>query len=213
MKRILSLAVILMLLQVGCGTQTKLDILSQKACCTSSTSSEDCFLCNAEKQKTHWLKHNIGIISLNTFEVIPIEIIRDEFNGSSNDMESVFITQLSKTTSDGFQASRTIFPDRAYAHSSVYLYSDETWDIENTASFLCQDCLNQLTENVSGYEFGVGILDLNAAKIHVFERQVTGFCSGDFYVHWDITEKSKYVDTTKLELLVFYCPQRLNEES
>lgn len=207
-KAIISLAVIVILLQAGCSSQSS---IYQEKHYTSTTSSEDCFLCNADKHKSSWGKNNVGIISLNSFEIIPIEIIPDGLDGPNREriaetIAETYVMSSSKTTSDGFRASRTIFSDRGHAFAEVYLYKDEAWDIEKTAEFLCEECLSQLTESVRGKEFGVGIVDLNAKEIHVFEEDFSGFLIGDFYIHWDLTEPNKYIDTRKLDLWVFYCP-------
>ncbi len=54
---------------------------SEKVDYHSDTSAEDCFLCGGGIENivpSHWGQNNVALISLNTFEIKPIEINRYE---------------------------------------------------------------------------------------------------------------------------------------
>ncbi len=118
-----------------------------------------------------------------------------------------------KSGETGFETFRTIFSDRAYAFVEISFYDDVTWDIEKSADFLCEKCLNQLVEDTCGTAYGLGIIDPNTNSITVFQENYTGFVAGDFYVHCDFSERDKKSDTEKLKILTFYCPLRRGDKT
>lgn len=214
-KLILALLVILLTLQVGCRSKQDGDKIFPNKHYTSSTSAADCFLCSADSShESYWQENNVGIISLNTFEVMPVKIIQYGDNGTLiQENTGTFVRRSFKSDANGFYASQAIDSDRGYAFASISFYDDETLDVEKTANFLCEDCLNQLTEKIYKNEFGLGIINFETKEIRTFEENTTGFGSGDFYIHCDFRERDKETDTRNLDLLIFYCPLRYENEA
>lgn len=74
----------LMLVLTGCGMKQRTDpngtlLHSAKTIYSSDTSAEDCYLCgdNSESPLSpYWWQNNIALVSLNTFEIKPLEINR-----------------------------------------------------------------------------------------------------------------------------------------
>lgn len=180
---------------------------------TSTTPVEDCFFCGDEfSNVTNSGQNNIGIISLNTFEIMPIEINQYDNHGNLIEENTGRMTMRGfGSESGGFNATVTETPDRGYANVSIEFYNDETLDLEKAASFLCEDCLNKLLEGIYNNEFGLGVINFSTGEIQVFEENKVGFGSGDFYIHCDFIERAKKDKTRKLNLLVFYSPLRYGE--
>lgn len=212
MKRLLTVMLATLFLTLfGCSTgrgaeKPTLEEISY----TSDVSAQDCFLCgDGGNQVTRWGENNIGIISLNTFEVMPIEINRYDNNGELIEENTGRMTmRMFKSEAGGFSASVMEDVDRGHADVSISFYDNETLDADNTAAFLCENCLNELMDSIYKNEFGVGVINFDTREIKVFEENLTGFGSGDFYIHCDLKESSSKKNTRILDLVIFYCPVR-----
>lgn len=68
------LTALLILSLVGCGAVKSADSYFPDEHFESSVLPEECFICSPSIP--NWGQNNVGIISLNTFEVLPIEINR-----------------------------------------------------------------------------------------------------------------------------------------
>ena len=98
-------------------------------------------------------------------------------------------------------------PDSGYATGQISFGEDEVLDIEKTATFLCQDCLDAVLSEIHEKGYGVGVINFATREIHAFEQNFTGFGLGDYYIHicdWD--ERNETEDTQEIDVLVFYHP-------
>ena len=148
---VLVLLLPLMLILAGCGIEQNSDssdtAVSAKRAYTSDTSTEDCYLCGGGIENllpSCWGQNNIALISLNTFEIKPLEINRyDRIDGRLIEEYAGAVSFGGGRSKDGgFAASLLQNYDRGYATGSVDFYSDEVLDISKAADFLCEDCLN-----------------------------------------------------------------------
>ena len=161
---------------------------------------------------SYWGQNNVALISLNTFEIKPIEINRyDRLSGRLIEEYAGVVSFGGGGSIDGgFSANLLLEYDRGYATGSVDFLNDETLDVDKAASFLCADCLNEiLPQKVSRY-FGVGAIHLGTKKIRVFEENFAGFGLGDFYFDCNLMER-KNSDSNQMDILIFYCPIRYEE--
>lgn len=74
----LALLVILPLILTGCDSEPS-TALDGDVKYSSATSAEDCYLCGGSIENlvpSYWGQNNIALISLNTFEIEPLEINR-----------------------------------------------------------------------------------------------------------------------------------------
>ena len=88
MKRIaLILISLLLLLLMGCGQEepSTIDLSDyEHPDLVSSISKEECFLCGNRDDhalSTYWGQDNVGLINVNTFEVLPISINKYDLDG------------------------------------------------------------------------------------------------------------------------------------
>lgn len=166
-------------------------------------SSEDCFLCG-RGEKAPWGQNNVGLISLNTFEMLPVEINRYSNGGELIETRSGCVQmQFFWSREDGFRAFKMEDSDRGYATLSVTLGEDRTADRGRTAGYLCEDCL----EKAELRGVGLGAVNLASGEIRALDRGMPGFSMGDFYVHCDWEEEGE-----GLELMIFYSPVRYEKE-
>ena len=213
MKRFtLALLVLLLFSMAGCGEA----VSDSEPEYSSDTSSEDCYLCGGGIENlipADWGQNNVALISLNTFEVKPIEINRyDRLSGQMiEEYAGVVSFGGGGSTDGGFSANLMLDYDRGYATGSVDFLNDEKLDVDNAASFLCADCLNEILPQKIGRCFGVGAIHLDTKEIRLFDENLGGFGLGDFYFDCNLKEQ-KNGDSHQMNLLIFYCPLRYPPE-
>ena len=154
----------------------------------------------------YWGQNNIALFSLNSFDIKPIEINRyDRLTGQLIEEYAGTASLTGGGSIDGgFSASLMVDDDRGFADGTLNFWDDETLDVSKAAKFLCEDCLNEILPSQSAQCFGVGVIHLATKEVRVFEKQLSGFGLGDFYVDCDWADQ----DSGQMNLLFFYCPIR-----
>ena len=210
MKRsFLILTVLLTLILLGCG-QGQIAADGEDASYYSDISKEDCYLCGGGIEDAVpfvWGQDNIALLSLNTFEVIPLEINR--YDRSSRQLIEEYAGVISlaggKSQSGGFSANMMLDYDRGYADGTVDLNNDKVLDPDKAAGFLCEVCLNKILPAQADRCFGIGAVNLATKQIRVFEGQLGGFTLGDFHIDYHLRDAGS---EQQMDILVFYCPVR-----
>lgn len=192
MKKLTFLLPLLLCLLAACGETP----LEEPVVCVPP---EECFLCTGT-----WERNNVGIISLNTFEIAEVEINHYDPNGALiEERAGVFSRRSRQLGEDGAHVLMYVDPDRGHASLTLEPGSDQRADRHKAAQFLCEDCLEKILPEGGREKMGFGAIDLATGEISTFERQLLGFGVGDFYVQCDWEEKG-----TELKLLIFYDPVR-----
>ena len=216
---VFALSLALMLVLAGCRTRQSTDssgtAVPQKTVYSSNTSAEDCYLCGDSAESPlspYWGQNNIALLSLNTFEIKPLEINRyDKIDGRLIEEYEGTVSLALKNNDSGFSASLMQNSDRGYATGTVEFNSDAVLDVSKAADFLCADCLNEILSSRIDGCFGVGAVNLTTKEARIFEEHFGGFGLGDFYIDYDLQDQDG--DTNRMDLLVFYCPIRYEKES
>lgn len=209
MKRFLLILLTLLLLGLpGCGKEQD-NPGAPETIYHSDTSSQDCYLCGGGIENPapfYWGQNNLALISLNTFDIKPIEINRyDRITGQLIEEYAGTVSFGGGGSKDGgFSASLLLDYDRGYATGSVDFYDDSVLDADKAASFLCADCLNKILPQDLKQCFGVGVLHLATKEIRVFDECTSGFTFGDFYVDCNLEVSDHH--SRWLDILIFYCP-------
>lgn len=206
----LTLLVLLLLGLPGCGKGQDIPGTTDTIY-HSDTSKQDCYLCGDGIENLvpfYWGQNNIALISLNTFDIKPIEINRyDRITGQLIEEYAGTVSFGGGGSSDGgFSASLLLDYDRGYAAGSMNFYNDEVLDVSKAADFLCEDCLNEILTSPVDRCFGVGAVNLATHEVRVFEECLGGFTLGDFYIDCNLQEPDG--DNPQMDLLIFYCPVR-----
>lgn len=203
-----------MLIGLGaCAQQKEKDpdrdyIAEARAASVSCVSKADCFLCGADAG--YFGQNNVGIISLNTFAVMPVEINRyDRASGQLIEENTGAMQMRSfKNGDDGMTASVMLEPDRGIAHVSISPGGDATLDFANAAAHLCPDCLTELASQLYGSASGVGVVNFSTRRLYALQESVTGFGAGDYYVHCD-----RDAESGEINILITYSPLRYESKT
>lgn len=186
---------------------------SQDSVSISDTAPEDCLLCGDSTQTLLPLyrgQKNIGIISLNTFDISPIEI--NHYDDHGNLIKKSADSMSMTTSSQGEDGLFTlIYPNtnRGYANVSITFKADEALDMDKVTANLCQECLNAvIRESWSDTPYGVGLINFDTLEVRLLAENITAFTFGDYYISCDRSEKKAEEDATEMDLLIFYCPER-----
>lgn len=219
MKRIAAIALVVLALCIlgyGVFRNASAGTASEKIVYRSEVSAEDCCSCGngiiEDMIPFYWGQNNIALISLNTFEIKPIEINRYDIDGKMIEEAIGAVSFGGGASKDGgFSATVLLDYDRGYATGSMEFHDDKTLDIDKAVTFLCAECLNEILPQDIEQCFGVGVISLATKEIHIFEQCVTGFGLGDFYIDCDLEEPSRSL--CKMSLFIVYCPIRYGDKS
>ena len=219
MKRFIFAALLLLsLILAGCvmekNSGSNDTAISKKTAYSSDTPAEDCYLCGGSGKSTlssYWGQNNIALISLNTFQVKPLEINRyDKIDGRLIEEYAGTVSFIGGGNNGGFSTSIMQDSDRGYATGSVKFYNDEVLDMSKAANFLCADCLNDILPPKIDRCFGIGVVNLASGEVRVFEEGLGGFILGDFYIDCHLQELDD--SSQQMDISVFSCPIRYEKE-
>lgn len=180
----------------------------------SDTSKEDCLFCGDGKGTLLPLyrgEENIGVISLNTFELAHIEINRYDDHGKLI-KEPLQGTSMGRTSTGegGFTFMSTEDTNRGYAMCDLYFNNDEILDIEKAANYLCTECLNRVVDDGWGEDpTGMAMVNFATGQVRILRENLLAFQFGDFYVSCDAKRNKE--DSLEMDLLIFYCPKRYGD--
>ena len=227
MKIATSILAAAFLLLTGCGAETNpvketVETL-EKEIYTSSLPAEECYLCGQGAGEINcWGQDNLGIISLETFEVMPIEINRyDEAGNLTEENTGYMKCREYQRSESGFSAYILENADRGYAQGQIWIERDngldaldaldgldelDGLDVKNAASFLCDDCLQKMCSDIYREGSKIGVIHFGTREIRVLEECLTGFSLGDYYIHCEWREKEE--ERQEINILAFYCPLR-----
>lgn len=214
MKKIFLMLMLLTLVLSGCGkaqdTQNDYEY-GAEIIYQSDVSTEECYLCGGGIENivpSYWGQDNVALISLNTFEIKPLEINRyDRLDGHLITKAAGVVSFGGGGSQDGgFSANMMLEYDRGYATGTLDFLDDKVLDIDKVSSFLCADCMNEVLPQRIKKCFGVGIINLGTKEIRLFEENMIGFGVGDFHIEW--YPQTQSTDLSRVHLIIFYCPVR-----
>ena len=221
MKRWISALLVSFLLIVLCGCSTPptsendgdQEPVSQRTYThveyRSKTTKESCYLCsdNAENKLTrYWGHNNLGLVNLNTFDVVELEINRYDHSGNQI-MAATGAMRMGLVDIGGISFSCRSDPDRSFA-SARFTHNGEEIDGDKIAGFLCQTCLDNFTKEyiVEDIVFPIAIVNFSDRTLTPLQGKITGFAHSDYLAHFDF-EKDGSVD-----MYFVYSPPRFQED-
>lgn len=173
----------------------------------STIMEAECYVCGDGGDYTvsaYWGEDNVGIINLNTFEMMRLEINRYDEQGEL--IEELAGVMLSCGIMDEDYAHAYCFPDNAYA--SVQITGVQyAIDREMIQSRLCQICL----DSINGLWFTdqppaeYAVISFEDRTIHPLLNACPCFSAGNFVI------ECEFKGTGEIDLLVNYCPFRYSE--
>lgn len=204
MKRFLCTTIALLMLLTACAVPDASEPVSSEYVHTpyvSTITATKCFICGTEQRGLYWGEDNVGILNLNTFELLHIEINRYESGELITTPAGVL--QTNGITCGESSVHTTTDPDRGYSHVQI---KGELQPIDAAAiqSHLCQSCL----DTINGMYFGdyppmeYAIVNFADRAIRPLVQNTTFFDSGNYAVDCE------FKDSGEVDLLAFYCPPR-----
>ena len=173
----------------------------------STITQDDCFLCGNGSEfpvSSYWGEDNVGIINLNTFEVLRVEINRYGDHGELIEEAAGYMQTSSLIDNENeSHAHAYTLPDNGYAN--VHLTGVQyAIDRDSIQDHLCQSCLDGINEMwfADDPPAEYGVLSFADRTIRPLITCTTGFGMGNFHVDCD------FEDGGKIDLLIFYCPPR-----
>lgn len=182
----------------------------------SGTIPKNCLLCGDSSGTLLPIysgQNNIGIISLNTFQIAPVCINQYDDNGNLiEEPSSSHSIHITKTSDNGFFLMVTEDTDRGIAQGTLSFNQDEFLDMDKAASLLCSDCLSQALGNNSDMSStGMFVIDFYTHKIRMFRENITAFQFDDYYISCRAKDRQTDNSTLEMDLLIFYCPKRYGD--
>lgn len=188
---------VLVLLLVGCSNQAAAPGYEHTSY-VSELAQEACFLCSG--QGPYWGEDNIGIINLNSFEFVRLEINR--YDGKQLIEEPAGYMQSGGLTDEDSYVHSMTDSDRGYAHVQI---TGTQKPIEPAAiqSQLCQGCLDAVNDAcIWGAPSEYGVVSFADHVIRPLVKEIPWFTFGNYGIECD------YKDNGEINLLVVYCPPR-----
>lgn len=115
----------------------------------SAITQEECYVCGDTKDFSgflYWGEDNVGIVNLNTFELLRLEINRYDNYGNVIEESAGFMSSggMSKDD-DGSFAHAFCFPDNGYADAQIF-DAQYAIDRDSVQNHLCQFCLDSIND-------------------------------------------------------------------
>lgn len=170
-----------------------------------SALQRECFLCGEGSDpisSLHWGEDNVGIINLNTFELMRLEINRYDDHGQLLE-EAAGYMQSCHLSGENSHAHAYTHPDNGYAHVQIsgVQYNIDRASIQRN---LCQSCLDTINDlGFSGEapaEYAV--VSFADHTIRPLVSCYTWFFAGNYGVACEFKENGA------IDLLIHHCPNR-----
>ena len=208
MRKLVGLILVFLLLLTACSNGEQPSISKKEyehIPYVSDLSQEECFVCGENPNhptSSYWGEDNVGILNLNTFEVLYIEINRYDDNGQLIEETAGYMQMHSMSNGESYVHSSDN-PDRGL--SSIQIQGDrKPVDAKAIQSFLCQTCLDKINDMYFGdyppEEYAV--VNFSDKSIRPLIKNTTWFTFGNFDVDCDFEEDGD------IDLLIHYCPPR-----
>ena len=171
----------------------------------SELPQEDCFLCGSGSDlivSSHWGEDNVGIINLNTFELLHLEINRYDDDGKLIEEEAGFM-QASHLIGDDTYAHAWVHPDSGYADVQIsnVAYAIDADVIQN---HLCQTCLDTINDIYfsDNPPAEYAIISFEERTIRPLIECYTWFSAGEYGINCEFKENGD------IDLIIHYCASR-----
>lgn len=170
----------------------------------SNITQEECFVCGTNNGYSYWGEDNVGIVNLNTFELLYLEINRYDDYGNLIEEPAGYMSSvgLSDKEADSY-AHAYCSPDNAYASVQI---TGVQYDIdrEMIQSKLCQTCLKSINDlwftDQPPAEYAV--ISFEDRTIQPLLNAHPWFAAGNYGVDCEFKTDGD------IDLLIHYCPNR-----
>ena len=171
----------------------------------SAITAEACFLCGEHKGSigpSTWKPNNIGILNLNTFDILYVEINRyDDKRDLVNTPAGVFA--IDGMTSGNGQVNSHLNSDNGYA-TIVITGVGYSIDAVVAESKLCQNCLDSINVKIrhGGAPAEYAVVNYEDRTIYPLVTSTVSFGSGDYLID------CQFKGNGEIRLLAAFLPSR-----
>lgn len=169
----------------------------------SSITQEECYVCSDTKNfmgSFYWGEDNVGIVNLNTFELLRLEINRYDDYGKLIEEPAGFMSSGGLAKDDaGSSAHAFCFPDNGYADAQIF-DAQYAIDRDSVQNLLCQTCLDSINglwfTNQPPAEYA--IISFEDRTIQPLMNARPWFSAGNYGIDCEFGENGK------IDLLIHY---------
>ena len=173
----------------------------------STITQEECYVCSDTKDFSgflYWGEDNVGIVNLNSFELLRLEINRYDDQGK-------LIEELA-----GFMSSSGMSNEKTESYVHAYCFSDNAYadvqlsgvqyaiDRDSVQNHLCQTCLDSINDlwftDMPPAEYA--IVCFEDRTIQPLLNAHPWLSAGNYGIDCE------FMDGGAVDLLIHYCPQR-----
>lgn len=170
----------------------------------SAITEAECYVCGDGGNYTvsgYWGEDNVGIVNLNNFEMMSLEINRYDDHGEQLEEQAGYFSSIGLSDEEAESyAHAWCFPDNAYASLQItgVQYSIDRDFIQNR---LCQTCL----DSINGLWFAdqppaeYAVISFEDRTIRPLVNSTPWFASGNFGIDCEFEENGD------IDILIHYC--------
>ncbi len=191
MRKRLFYGLLALLVASGCGKSNS--ILNNryvvKGCEYTLSENENCMLCNLSNNTLLPIyagQKNLGIIFMDTFDIVPIIINRYNDHGRliKKPQNNASMTRISFEKGD-IVTSILSNSDRGYAEVEVTFIKNKLGNPQNEEAMLCDKCFDNIMSQVDKETYGIGIINFETLDIKLLENSISSFWFDDYYIDVD----------------------------
>lgn len=173
----------------------------------SKITREDCYVCSDVGDfsgSIYWGEDNVGIVNLNTFELLYLEINRYDDHGNLIKEQAGFMSSGGMSNKEMETYVHTYcYPDNAYADVQIFgvQYAIDQNSVQNHLCHTCLDSINDLWfTDMPPAEYA--IVSFENRTIQPLLNAHPWFSAGNFGIDCE------FKDDGRIDLLIHYCANR-----
>ena len=200
MRKLFCLFFSLTVLLTACSSENILNVETYTPYVSAITSAE-CFVCGEHTDPLtaqYWNGDNVGILNLNTFEMLCIGINR--YDGQET-LTGVLVSERMQCGASYVHAWTD--PDRGYSHVQIQ-GKRQSIDTETIQNHLCQDCLDTFNKMYFDDDLPeeYAIINFSDKTIHPLIKNTPFFTTANYGIDCEFKENGN------IDLFIVYCPPR-----
>ena len=171
----------------------------------SAITAEACFLCGEHKGSlgpSTWKPNNIGILNLNTFDILYVEINRYDDNGELVTSPAGIFSIEGMSSGNG-RVNSNLNVDNGYVSISISGV-EYSIDAAVAGSKLCQECLDSMNVKIryGGTPAEYAVVNYKDRTIHPLVTSTVSFGTGDYLID------CQFKGNDEIRLLAAFLPSR-----
>lgn len=166
-----------------------------------------CSICNNSTSpiSSHYGEKNLGIISLNSFNITAIEINQYDEDGNIQKRKNKDNPTLINNFTD-FSSVISTNSNRGYAVITIMFNPTEIFDVSGIEKNICADCLEKINSVNTDTCYTIWFLDFETMDLIPLQQDVTSILFNDYFISCKFS--NTHSTTAQADLLIFYCPER-----